>query len=284
VSRPAIAVNLGGAFAGVNRVSIDLPRPVSGARGVVFDAGPRAGVSGGIRAWLGRHVLVGGDVYRLPSRGEGRITLPESGASGLGAFTADATFAARAWRHATVVSASAGLHFDLGRRWSGFVSGGIAAQRTTSRVEAVLTCTPRTTGGCDDRPDIEIDGQVTTNRTSAQLIYGLDAAVTPRVMAFTELRWTNPGRSDFADDDVHLVGGVRIAVRTRVESREPPQVRERARRVRSGALLGAIGGSVAGFIAGTARGPGADMGAAGHSLLFGMWGAGAGAALGWLLH
>jgi hypothetical protein len=54
--------------------------------------------------------------------------------------------------------------------------------------------------------------------------------------------------------------------------------------MRNGVLLGGVAGSVLGFLVGTARGPGADMGPAGHALLSGLWGAGAGASLGGLLN
>lgn len=56
------------------------------------------------------------------------------------------------------------------------------------------------------------------------------------------------------------------------------------RRVPSGALLGGISGSLLGFSIGVARGPAADMGAAGHTLLGGLWGTGVGALLGALLN
>jgi hypothetical protein len=72
------------------------------------------------------------------------------------------------------------------------------------------------------------------------------------------------------DDRLPLIGVRRIEIVTR--------------RVRSGAVRAGIGGSLLGFAIGAARGPSADVGAAGHALAAGAWGTGLGALTGMVLN
>ena len=223
---PVVAVSFGIATESLSSTFIDLPRVVAGARGVVFDASARPGVAGAVRVAVGRFV-VEGQASRMSSRGGGTLTLSELGAvAPPPVFVADSTFDARETRNVTTASGAAAVRIGLVHpRLASFLGAGLTVNRITRRLDATLTCLPRVAGGCTGRPDLVSQDETTTTRPSLQFLYGLDVNMTPRLAAFTMLRWSDVGREEFGDDSLSLVSGLRVALRTRVTDPERPEVR-----------------------------------------------------------
>ena len=96
---------------------------------------------------------------------------------------------------------------------------GLGVQRTSGRLDTTRTCEVVVAGGCVDYPDESGSQQSSSVTLRPRVLYGVEAVVAPRLVAFSTMRWGGLGAAATYDDSdfpgTALVGGVRVALRTR---------------------------------------------------------------------